>query len=78
MKKGISFIFQIRSVKPNEISAVVGGFADAEALVCLKDLLNSLDSEGLCTEEMFITDGAGYVFVDASEFSQSVNQVCDN
>ena len=47
------------SVSPNEISAVVGGFADAESLVCLKDLLNSLDSEGLCTEELFISDGAG-------------------
>ena len=43
----------------NEIAAVAGGFADAEALVALKDLLNSFDSEGLYTEEGFPSDGAG-------------------
>ena len=41
---------------PERVSAVVGGFADAEALVCLKDLLNSIDSEGLCTEQTFTAD----------------------
>ena len=45
----------------NEIAAVAGGFADAEALVALKDLLNSLDSEGLYTEEGFPSDGTGSV-----------------
>uniref|UniRef100_H2YT73 NADH-ubiquinone oxidoreductase 75 kDa subunit, mitochondrial n=1 Tax=Ciona savignyi TaxID=51511 RepID=H2YT73_CIOSA len=35
-----------------KISALVGGFTDAETLVCLKDLLNRFDSEGLCTEEL--------------------------
>ena len=43
----------------NEIAAVAGGFADAEALVALKDLLNSYDSEGLYTEEGFPSDGSG-------------------
>ncbi|CAK8674513.1 NADH-ubiquinone oxidoreductase 75 kDa subunit, mitochondrial-like [Clavelina lepadiformis] len=47
------------NTKAEEMSAVVGGFADAETLTCLKDLLNRYDSEGLCTEELFITDGAG-------------------
>jgi len=48
-------------VKGNEVAAVAGGFADAEALVALKDLLNRFDSEGLYTEEGFPSDGAGLV-----------------
>ena len=43
----------------SDIAAVAGGFADAEALVALKDLLNSFDSEGLYTEEGFPSCGAG-------------------
>lgn len=36
-----------------KLAAVVGGFADAESLVALKDLLNGYDSESLCTENAF-------------------------
>ncbi|XP_015779251.1 PREDICTED: NADH-ubiquinone oxidoreductase 75 kDa subunit, mitochondrial-like [Acropora digitifera] len=43
----------------SDIAAVAGGFTDAEALVALKDLLNSFDSEGLYTEEGFPSSGAG-------------------
>ena len=43
----------------DNIAAVTGGFVDAETLVCLKDLMNKLGSEGLCTEEIFPMDGAG-------------------
>lgn len=43
----------------NDIAAVAGGFADAEALVALKDLLNSFDSEVLYTEEGFPSSGTG-------------------
>jgi NADH dehydrogenase (ubiquinone) Fe-S protein 1 len=32
---------------------------DAEALVSLKDLLNRLNSDNLCTEEVFPDAGAG-------------------
>jgi hypothetical protein len=32
----------------DNIAAVTGGFVDAETLVCLKDLMNKLGSEGLC------------------------------
>ncbi|KAK2564856.1 NADH-ubiquinone oxidoreductase 75 kDa subunit [Acropora cervicornis] len=46
----------------NDIAAVAGGFADAEALVALKDLLNSFDSEGLYIEEGFPSSGAGTDF----------------
>uniref|UniRef100_A0A023FXY1 NADH-ubiquinone oxidoreductase 75 kDa subunit, mitochondrial n=1 Tax=Amblyomma parvum TaxID=251391 RepID=A0A023FXY1_AMBPA len=35
------------------VAAVVGALADAEALMALKDLLNALGSEALCTEERF-------------------------
>lgn len=43
----------------NDIAAVVGPFCDAEALTALKDLLNSLNSEILCTEESFPMQGGG-------------------
>lgn len=49
----------IQSARGDEIAAIVGGFADAEALMALKDLLNTLGSESLCTEEIFPMDGAG-------------------
>ncbi|XP_022916675.1 NADH-ubiquinone oxidoreductase 75 kDa subunit, mitochondrial [Onthophagus taurus] len=43
----------------SNIGAIAGGFADAEALVALKDLLNRLGSEALCTEHTFPMDGSG-------------------
>ncbi|ENN77918.1 hypothetical protein HUJ04_007851 [Dendroctonus ponderosae] len=43
----------------SSIGAVAGGFADAEVLVAVKDLLNRLGSEALCTERTFPTDGSG-------------------
>lgn len=43
----------------NEVAAIAGGMADAEALVSLKDLLNRRGSENLCTEEVFPLAGAG-------------------
>uniref|UniRef100_A0A673AY50 NADH-ubiquinone oxidoreductase 75 kDa subunit, mitochondrial n=1 Tax=Sphaeramia orbicularis TaxID=375764 RepID=A0A673AY50_9TELE len=49
----------LQGVQGNEVAAIAGGMADAESLVSLKDLLNRLDSESLCTEELFPTDGAG-------------------
>ena len=46
-------------MKPDEIAAVAGDFADAETLVALKDLLHSFNSEKLFTEESFPNSGAG-------------------
>lgn len=43
----------------NEVAAIAGGMADAEALVSLKDLLNRRGAENLCTEEVFPLAGAG-------------------
>ncbi|XP_077466961.1 NADH-ubiquinone oxidoreductase 75 kDa subunit, mitochondrial [Stigmatopora argus] len=49
----------LQGVQGSEVAAIAGGMADAEALVTLKDLLNRLDSESLCTEEVFPMTGAG-------------------
>ncbi|XP_071449348.1 NADH-ubiquinone oxidoreductase 75 kDa subunit, mitochondrial-like [Hetaerina americana] len=43
----------------NGVAAIVGDFMDAEALVALKDLINSIGSEMLCTEEKFLPDDPG-------------------
>ncbi|XP_062389869.1 NADH-ubiquinone oxidoreductase 75 kDa subunit, mitochondrial-like isoform X1 [Sardina pilchardus] len=43
----------------NSVAGVAGGMVDAEALISLKDLLNRLNSENLCTEEIFPMAGAG-------------------
>ncbi|TKC34317.1 hypothetical protein EI555_001006 [Monodon monoceros] len=47
------------SFQGNDVAAIAGGLVDAEALVSLKDLLNRVDSDTLCTEEVFPTTGAG-------------------
>ncbi|XP_060910498.1 NADH-ubiquinone oxidoreductase 75 kDa subunit, mitochondrial-like [Labrus mixtus] len=49
----------LQGVEGNEVAAVVGGLVDAEALISLKDLLNRLNSDNLCTEEVFPMAGAG-------------------
>lgn len=50
---------KLSAAKGNEVAALVGGQADAESLVALKDFLNKLGSEALCTEEIFPMDAAG-------------------
>lgn len=52
---------QLSVAKPADIGAVAGGQVDAESLVALKDFLNKIGSEGLCTEEIFPMDAAGFV-----------------
>ncbi|XP_056145660.1 NADH-ubiquinone oxidoreductase 75 kDa subunit, mitochondrial-like isoform X2 [Lampris incognitus] len=49
----------LQGAQGNDVAAVVGGLADAEALVVLKDMLNRLNSDNLCTEETFPMAGAG-------------------
>ncbi|KAM3850772.1 NADH-ubiquinone oxidoreductase 75 kDa subunit, mitochondrial-like [Diretmus argenteus] len=49
----------LQGVQGSEVAAIAGGMADAEALVALKDLLNRLNSDNLCTEELFPMAGAG-------------------
>nr|XP_009509896.1 PREDICTED: NADH-ubiquinone oxidoreductase 75 kDa subunit, mitochondrial [Phalacrocorax carbo] len=49
----------LQAVKGKEAAAIVGGLVDAEALIALKDLLNRVNCDILCTEEVFPTAGAG-------------------
>lgn len=49
----------LQGVEGKDIAAVAGGLVDAEALISLKDLLNHLNSDNLCTEETFPMAGAG-------------------
>ncbi|KAM4025663.1 NADH-ubiquinone oxidoreductase 75 kDa subunit, mitochondrial [Anomaloglossus baeobatrachus] len=49
----------LQSVQGKDVAAIAGGMVDAEALVALKDLLNHLNSDTLCTEEVFPNSGAG-------------------
>jgi len=47
------------STPGDQVAAVAGGMADAESLTALKDLINRLGSEAVCTEEIFPDDGTG-------------------
>jgi len=47
------------STPGDQIAALAGGMADAEALVALKDLMNRLGCENLCTEESFPMEYGG-------------------
>ncbi|CAH2306412.1 NADH-ubiquinone oxidoreductase 75 kDa subunit, mitochondrial [Pelobates cultripes] len=49
----------LQNVQGSSVAAIAGGLADAEALIALKDLLNRLNSDVLCTEEVFPNSGAG-------------------
>ncbi|XP_062907680.1 NADH-ubiquinone oxidoreductase 75 kDa subunit, mitochondrial [Mobula hypostoma] len=49
----------LQKVQSKEIAAIAGGMVDAETLVALKDLINRLNSDALCTEEIFPMTGAG-------------------
>lgn len=42
--------------RANQVAGLVGPFADAESMVALKDLINRLNSELVCTEESFPTN----------------------
>ena len=50
---------QLAVTRGEDVAAVVGGQVDAEALVALKDFMNKLGCERLCTEEIFPMDAAG-------------------
>ncbi|XP_008972489.1 NADH-ubiquinone oxidoreductase 75 kDa subunit, mitochondrial isoform X2 [Pan paniscus] len=54
----------LQTFQGKDVAAIAGGLVDAEALVALKDLLNRVDSDTLCTEEVFPTAGAGWLHND--------------
>jgi len=41
------------------VAAIAGGLVDAESLIALKDLVNRLGGEAVCTEEVFPDAGSG-------------------
>ncbi|XP_024269948.1 NADH-ubiquinone oxidoreductase 75 kDa subunit, mitochondrial [Oncorhynchus tshawytscha] len=49
----------LQGAQGTSVAAIVGGMVDAEALIALKDMLNRLNSDRLCTEEIFPMAGAG-------------------
>ena len=50
---------KIATTPGDRMAAIVGGLSDAETLTALKDLMNHLECETLCTEEKFPMEGAG-------------------
>lgn len=50
---------QLKNAPKGSIAGVAGALADVESLVALKDLLNSLGSEILTTEQKFPLGGSG-------------------
>lgn len=50
---------RVNSAAPGKLAAVAGSLADAESMVALKDLLNKLGSETVCTEQSFPLSGSG-------------------
>jgi len=55
----VSVAKMLDSTPGDQVAAVAGGMADAESLTALKDLMNRLGSEAVCTEEIFPDDGTG-------------------
>jgi len=54
------------------VAGVAGGQADAEALVALKDFVNRLGSEVVCTEEAFPMEGSGTDFRSSYLLNSSI------
>lgn len=58
--KALSQVSQkLSQVSGDQVAAVAGGLCDAEALVSLKDLMNRIGSENVCTEEAFPMNSSG-------------------
>uniref|UniRef100_A0A2C9JNV6 NADH-ubiquinone oxidoreductase 75 kDa subunit, mitochondrial n=1 Tax=Biomphalaria glabrata TaxID=6526 RepID=A0A2C9JNV6_BIOGL len=53
---------KVKKVDPKLIAGVAGSTADAEAMVCLKDMINRLGGELLCTEDSFPLNRSGIDF----------------
>jgi len=47
------------STPGEQVAALAGGMVDGESLMAMKDLMNRLGSELVCTEEIFPDDGTG-------------------
>lgn len=54
---------QMKTCEGDVVAGVAGSLADAEAMVTLKDLLNRVGSETLCTEEVIPVISTGLVII---------------
>ena len=61
---------QMEGLSGSEMAAVAGGQADAESLIALKDFMNRLGCERLCTEEKFPMDASGFVVYTGPDMTQ--------
>jgi NADH dehydrogenase (ubiquinone) Fe-S protein 1 len=50
---------KMSQIEGGQMAALVGGLCDVESLVVLKELMNKLGSQTLCTEESFPMNAAG-------------------
>ncbi|XP_067928049.1 NADH-ubiquinone oxidoreductase 75 kDa subunit, mitochondrial-like [Watersipora subatra] len=72
---------KISKVGDGKIAAVAGDLVDAEALVALKDLINRLGSESVCTEQRYIGNASGadlrssYILNDGLAAVEDADQV---
>ncbi|GFO33297.1 NADP-ubiquinone oxidoreductase 75 kda subunit, mitochondrial [Plakobranchus ocellatus] len=53
---------RVKNIVPSSIAGIAGCHTDLETLVCLKDMVNRLGSELLCTEESFPMINSGTDF----------------
>lgn len=53
---------RLRYFPGSEMAAVAGALCDAESLIALKDLMNRLGSETVCTEQSFPLGAVGTDF----------------
>ena len=68
------------STPGDRMAALVGGMADAETLVALKDLFNRLGCEDLCTESSFPMDygGMSKLFFGSTIFYSTLMLIYDS
>lgn len=55
----MAIVNKMTNLDGTQIAALAGGLVDGEALTALKDLMNRLGSENVCTEEIFPMEGSG-------------------
>jgi NADH dehydrogenase (ubiquinone) Fe-S protein 1 len=65
----------LKGAGKGQIAAVAGSLCDAESMVALKDLINRLGSDTVCTEQKFPTGGKGAGFRSTYLLNSSIAAV---
>ena len=68
---------RVNAAGPGKVAAVAGSLTDAESMVALKDLVNKLGSEAVCTEQSFPLSGSGTDFRSNYVMNSSIQGVED-